>query len=67
MRRVGGFCRRELAERSGVTLVVESPGPVVARAVDGGVEQILDNLVSNALNAPVEIAAKIHQRVRKAG
>lgn len=39
-----------VAERSGVALVLEAPGPVVARAVDGGVEQILDNLVSNAVH-----------------
>lgn len=47
---------RELAAQSGVDLRLAlddtAPGvPIRARAVDGGVEQILDNLLSNAIEA----------------
>jgi len=39
----------EVAERSDVAIVVDGPDALLVRAVDGGVEQILDNLLSNAL------------------
>lgn len=38
-----------VAERTGVRIVVDGPETLVVRAVDGGVEQMLDNLISNAL------------------
>jgi signal transduction histidine kinase len=38
----------DVAERAGVELRVLGPVDLVARAVDGGLEQILDNLLSNA-------------------
>lgn len=40
---------REVAEQGEVRLVVARPDELVVRAVDGGAEQILDNLLSNAL------------------
>jgi signal transduction histidine kinase len=39
------------ADERGVTLTAARGGPVVARAVDGHLEQILDNLLANALDA----------------
>ena len=39
------------AEERGVTLTAVCPEPVVARACEGHLEQILDNLVANALDA----------------
>lgn len=39
----------EVAARDEVALQVEGPDVLAVRAVDGGVEQILDNLLSNAL------------------
>ena len=44
----------EFADRSAVDLVIEGPESLVVRAVDGGVEQILDNLLSNALDISPE-------------
>ncbi|WP_052721150.1 sensor histidine kinase [Actinoplanes rectilineatus] len=41
---------RPVAGQRSVTLVVDGPFDVAARAVPGAVEQILDNLLSNALN-----------------
>jgi signal transduction histidine kinase len=38
-----------VAEGTGVGIAVEGPEALVVRAVDGGVEQMLDNLLSNAL------------------
>ena len=38
-----------LADEHGVRLVLDLAGPATARCVAGGVEQILDNLVDNAL------------------
>lgn len=40
---------RPLAQERGVSIVVESPMSIEARAVAGGVEQIVDNLIDNAL------------------
>ncbi len=40
-----------VAERAGVDLVLDAPTTLTARAVDGGLEQILDNLLSNAVAA----------------
>jgi signal transduction histidine kinase len=40
---------RPAAEERGVTLTTVSPAPVSAQAVDGHLEQILDNLLANAL------------------
>ena len=41
-----------VADAAGVTLVFDSPGgPVVASAVPTGVEQVLDNLIDNAITA----------------
>lgn len=45
---------RPLAQERSVAIVVESPVSVVALAVDGGVEQIIDNLVDNALEVSPE-------------
>lgn len=42
---------RPAAEERGVTLTAVCPEPVVARACEGHLEQILDNLVANALDA----------------
>lgn len=39
-----------LAAERGVTVLSRTPGPVWVSAVSGSVEQILDNLISNALN-----------------
>jgi len=39
-----------LAEERGVTLQVEAPGSLPARSVAGAPEQILDNLIANALD-----------------
>jgi signal transduction histidine kinase len=39
------------AEERGVTLTAIAPGPVTARLGDGHLEQILDNLLANALEA----------------
>jgi signal transduction histidine kinase len=41
----------EVARQAGVDLTVTAPGTARVRAVAGGVEQILDNLVSNAIDA----------------
>jgi signal transduction histidine kinase len=38
-----------VADTSGVAVQVTAPDTLLVRAVDGGIEQILDNLVSNAL------------------
>jgi signal transduction histidine kinase len=40
-----------VAEEHGVTLDVEATGPIAARAVDGHLDQVLDNLVDNAIEA----------------
>jgi len=41
-----------VADAAGVTLVFDSPGePVVVSAVPSGVEQVLDNLIDNAITA----------------
>lgn len=42
---------RPVAEERGVELETECPTPVVASAGDGHLEQILDNLLANALDA----------------
>jgi signal transduction histidine kinase len=42
---------RPIAEDRGITLHVSGPDQTVVRALPGAVEQILDNLLSNALNA----------------
>jgi signal transduction histidine kinase len=42
---------RPAAEERGVTLTIVSPDPVTVQAVDGHLEQILDNLLANALEA----------------
>ncbi len=47
---------RPLAQERAVVIVVESPASVMARAVTGGVEQIVDNLVDNALEVSPEDA-----------
>ncbi|HRW37931.1 MAG: HAMP domain-containing protein [Acidimicrobiales bacterium] len=39
----------DVAEAAGIELVLDAPHPCPARTVEGGLEQILDNLVSNAL------------------
>ena len=39
----------DMSERAEVTLVVFGPEHLLVRAVDGGIEQMLDNLLSNAL------------------
>lgn len=38
-----------VAEREQVAITISGPGRLMVRAVDGGVEQILDNLLSNAM------------------
>ncbi|XVU28385.1 sensor histidine kinase [Actinoplanes sp. CA-054009] len=40
-----------LAAERGITLRAEADGPLAAMAMPGAIEQILDNLISNALNA----------------
>lgn len=40
---------RPLAEEHGVKLDLDTPGEVLVRTVDGGLEQVLDNLLDNAL------------------
>jgi signal transduction histidine kinase len=42
---------RPAAEERGVTLTIVSPDPLTVQAVDGHLEQILDNLLANALEA----------------
>ena len=42
---------RPAAEERSVTLAIVSPDPVTVQAVDGHLEQILDNLLANALEA----------------
>ncbi|MBL7254220.1 sensor histidine kinase [Paractinoplanes lichenicola] len=42
---------RPLAAERDVTIAVDAAGPLRASAMPGAIEQILDNLVSNALNA----------------
>ncbi|MEV4346986.1 HAMP domain-containing sensor histidine kinase [Actinoplanes sp. NPDC049596] len=42
---------RPLAAERGITIQVTAEGPLPARAMPGAIEQILDNLISNALNA----------------
>jgi signal transduction histidine kinase len=42
---------RPAAEERGVTLTAACPEPVVARACEGHLEQILDNLLANSLDA----------------
>jgi signal transduction histidine kinase len=42
---------RPAAEERGVTLTAASPEPVCARLGDGQLEQVLDNLLANALDA----------------
>jgi signal transduction histidine kinase len=42
---------RPAAEERGVTLTAESPAPVSIRMREGHLEQILDNLLANALDA----------------
>ena len=42
---------RPAAEERGVTLTIDSPDPLTVQAVDGHLEQILDNLLANALEA----------------
>ncbi|HET9893787.1 MAG TPA: HAMP domain-containing sensor histidine kinase [Streptosporangiaceae bacterium] len=39
------------AEEHGIALTADSPGPVRARITDGLLEQILDNLIANAIEA----------------
>ena len=49
-----------LAEERDVTIVVEAPPAAEARAVPGGVEQIVDNLVDNALEvSPANSSVRI--------
>ncbi len=51
------------AERS-VALAIDAPAPVWAMAVEGGVEQIIDNYVDNALDhAPAGSTLELHARV----
>jgi signal transduction histidine kinase len=38
-----------LAEEKGIGLVVESPGSAMCMAIDGGLDQIVDNYIDNAL------------------
>ena len=40
----------EVAAQAAVALDVSGPASLLVRAVDGGIEQILDNLISNALD-----------------
>jgi signal transduction histidine kinase len=42
---------RPAAEERGITLTAACPAPVVARACEGHLEQMLDNLLANALDA----------------
>ena len=63
---------RPLADESGVEIVVDAPGAVVVAAVPGAVEQIVDNLVDNALEVspggsrllltvqPTDVGAELH-------
>jgi signal transduction histidine kinase len=51
---------RPLADERGVTIEVEAPPSVEALAVAGGVEQIIDNLVDNALEvSPADTAVRL--------
>lgn len=43
-----------LAAESGIEIAIEAPPSALARAVPGAVEQILDNLLANALDATTE-------------
>ncbi|MBM2623593.1 HAMP domain-containing histidine kinase [Actinoplanes sp. LDG1-06] len=42
---------RPLAAERGITVAAEAVGPLWATAMPGAIEQVLDNLISNALNA----------------
>jgi signal transduction histidine kinase len=56
-----------MAEASGVTLEIEAPdGAVDALAVAGGVEQILDNLIDNAVGVSPE-GCRVLVRVTRGG
>ena len=56
-----------MADAAGVTLVLEAPGGAVdAVAVAGGVEQILDNLIDNAVGVSPE-GARVLVRVTRGG
>ncbi|MFN8016962.1 MAG: HAMP domain-containing protein [Acidimicrobiales bacterium] len=58
----------EVASRAGVDLVLESPATLVVQAVEGGVEQILDNLLSNAMAvAPAGSTLRIEVAARDGG
>lgn len=46
-----------LATEANINLTVEAPPSTLIRAVSGAVEQILDNLISNSLNALVDEGA----------
>lgn len=57
-----------VADQRGVSLEVQGPETLVVRAVDGGVEQILDNLLSNALEvAPAGSTIAIDLRALPSG
>lgn len=52
--RIGGLCREEAAER-GIAVEVESVGPIPSVQADGvQIEQVLINLVGNAIDAASE-------------
>jgi signal transduction histidine kinase len=52
-----------LAAEGGVTLRVDATGPIVARAVDGALEQVVDGLLANALDvAPPETDVVVRVR-----
>ncbi len=55
-----------LAGESGITLEASGPAQAWARAVPGAIEQILDNLISNALEATTD-GGSIAVSVRDAG
>jgi signal transduction histidine kinase len=40
-----------LAEEQSITIQVSAPGPLEIAAIDGALEQVVDNLVDNAINA----------------
>jgi signal transduction histidine kinase len=59
---------RPVAERDAIAIEARGPEHLSARAVDGALEQILDNLISNALTAsPADSTITVRWQARSTG